>query len=111
MLLGGARSRVPLHRVLPPQLEELQVERQLRGEAVGEDDLEVLVELAARKRVCVPGLKRLVWWVRGAGGGDGEGRRVALYWSTIEMGVGVRFEVVGGEVFGGTRVGKRVCEW
>ncbi len=76
------------------------------------------MELTARKRFCVPGLKRLVWWVRGAGGGDGEGRRVALYWSTIEMGagglfegVGVRFEVVGGEVFGGTRVGKRVCGW
>ena len=117
-----------LHQFLPPQLEELQLEEKLctcsahevsiHHEIMPQNDISLLWQLAEKKRVLVPGLKRLIWWFQYPSGQnvvDGGNR---LHMSTVELlgqqhfeNAGVKFEVVATPFFKQTPFGKRLYEW
>lgn len=117
-----------LHQVLPPQLEELQLEKRLWTSSTPEitldykiilgDDLSPLWELAKRKPVCVPGLKRLIWWLQYPTGMKFDKARYRFYVSTVELSAqenftdaGVKFELVETPFFKETPFGKRLYKW
>lgn len=117
-----------LHQVLPPQLEELQLEKRLWASPAPElpleynsiwgDDLLPLCELTRRKAVCVPGLKKLIWWLQYPSGMKPDKIGYRLHVSTIQLSalanfakVGVKFELVETPFFKETPFGKRLCKW
>lgn len=113
-------SHAMLHKVLPPQLEELQLERLNCCEekpAGPEDDLVLFRELAKNKEVCVPGLKRLIWWLQHPSAQDPNDHNL-FQLSVVEglgletfKNVGVRFEWISTPFFKDTPFGQRLYEW
>ena len=117
-----------LHQVLPPQLEELQLEKRLwifpackvlmEYDVFAEKDLGLLWEFSKKKRACVPALKRLIWWLQYPSGQNSSGGKLRFHVSTLETcalelfgDVGVKFEVVSTPFFKETPFGKRLYEW
>lgn len=117
-----------LHQVLPPQLEELQLEKRLWTssapeipldyEIISGDDLSPLSELAKKKPVCVPGLKRLIWWLQYPSGMKFDKARYRVHVSSVELSalenftnVGVKFELVETPFFKETPFGKQFYKW
>ena len=117
-----------LHEILPPQLEELQLEKKIwtfstyevvmEYEVVPENELTQFWELANNKQERVPGLKRLIWWLQYPLGQNFEDGNYRLLVSTVQMlaqqnfkDKGVRFEVVTTPFFRETPFGKRLCAW
>lgn len=136
MLSRDLPYHVMLHVVLPPQLEELQLEKKLwtvsaqgvdrsseESQLVTEKDLTLFKELAKNKEMCVPGLKRLIWWLQHASSrnfSDSDsgptfsvhapmGKMDAL--ESILKKVGVQFEWVQTALFKDTPFSKRLYEW
>ena len=120
--------RTILHEMLPPQLEELQLERKvwmflthalvIEYGGVWGSDAELFGELAKKKQMCVPELKRLIWWLQYPSGqdfGDGSYRSSVSAVETRAVqtfkSVGVDFELVTTPFFRETPFGKRLCEW
>lgn len=117
-----------LHQVLPPQLEELQLEKRLWTsyapeipldyEIISGDDLSPLWELSKKKSVRVPRLKRLIWWLQYPSGIKLDKTRYRLHVSTVELSalanftsVGVKFELVETPFSKETPFGKRLYKW
>ena len=117
-----------LHQVLPPQLEELQLEKRIwifpackvlmEYDAFAEQDLGLLWGFSKKKRACVPALRRLVWWLQYPSGQNFDGGKLRLHVSMLETSarqlfgdVGVKFEVVSRPFFKETPFGRRLYEW
>ena len=118
-----------LHKILPRQLEELQLEKRIwslenydnvlhQYEAMPENDLTQFLEFAENKRASVPALKRLTWWFQHPAGQRFEEANYRLLVTTVELfagevfgQVGVRFEVVATPYFRETPMGRRMCKW
>lgn len=130
MLCGELAHHAMLHQVLPPQLEEIQLEKKMwilsehalnyfeGTQAARENDLTLLKELAKNKEVCVPGLKRLIWWLQHPSAQNVNDPRHLLNASTVETfaletfkNVGVKFELISTPFFKETPFGQRLYEW
>ena len=131
MLSGDLAHRAMLHEVLPPQLEELQLEKQpltfpghdVYGseatQAVRDKELRLMEELAKNKEVRVPGLKRLILWFQHPSSPKSINALYSIYASVDDMDalessfrlVGVLFEWISAPHFRDTPFGERLYEW
>ena len=131
MLSEGVSHPAILCQVLPPQLEELQLEKKSwhfsghgfdypeEAPAEGEKDLTLMKELAKNKKACVPVLERLIWWVQYPAPIKLNDFRYSVYTYVIEAealestfkSVGVEFELISTETFKDTPFGRRLYEW
>ena len=123
MLSGEFDDDVVLHDVLPPQMEELQLEENLwisngKGPIDEDKNLNLFKDLANHKVAHVPGLKHLIWWIQ-----YDTTRNSTENWPSVPEGiveklapstfldVGVEFECVFTLFFKETPFGKRLYEW
>lgn len=120
-----------LHEVLPPQLEELQLEKQLwtfstngleiteEFQPIREDGLTLMKELAKNNEACVPRLKRLIWWLQYPSSRESSNPAYSIHPSIIEIeglvsmfkNSSVQFEWIPTALFKDTPFGKRLYEW
>ena len=131
MLSGDLAQHGILHEVLPPQLEELQLERELWNlpghrlnfseefQGVLDKDLARMKELAKNKEAWVPGLKRLIWWLQDPSLRKCSDPSDLIYESVVATeelvsmfkNVNVQFESIPTALFKDTPFGKRLYEW
>ena len=123
-ILGRSSNSVNLHEILPPLLEELQIEH-LTGYSnqtwpqVAEKDLEDMQRLADNKNLCVPQLSHVVWWYQKPTDSPTDHPAcpirsyldglIKIFFAFDE--VGVKFVWVTEAFFKDTPVGKRLYEW
>ena len=117
-----------LHQVLPPQLEELQLNKKCsafstqglqRDLVIKEEDLRTFKELATNKHAWVPGLRRVIWWLQHPSSEDLSDHTDSVRVPHVELDalevifreVHVQFEWVLTALFKNTPVGKRLYEW
>ncbi|KAM0797361.1 hypothetical protein BDR22DRAFT_892459 [Usnea florida] len=117
-----------LHQVLPPQLEELQLDKKCsafstaglqRDLVIKKEDLRTLEELATNKNACVPGLRRVIWWLQHPSSENLSYHTISPLVPHVQLDaleyvfseVDVRFEWVLTALFKNTPVGKRLYEW
>ena len=128
MLSESPLYQVKLHQVLPPQLEELQLDKKCSTiSAQGlktflcilKQDLRRFEELATNKQACVPGLRYVIWWLRDPSLGELSDHTNSTRVPDVELDalevvfnkVDVQFEWVLTALFKNTPVGKRLYEW
>ena len=121
-------NRLKLHEVLPPQLEELQLDKKCSAFSTQElqkdliivdEDLRNFKELATNKQACVPGLRRVIWWLQRPSSDNLSDHTYSLRVPHVELDalevvfreVDVQFEWVLTALFKDTPVGKRLYEW
>ena len=121
-------DQLKLHQVLPPQLEELQLNKKCsafstqalqRDLVIMEEDLRTLKELATNKNACVPGLRRVIWWLQHPSSENLTDHTYSLRVPHVALDelavvfreVDVQFEWVLTDLFKNTPVGKRLYEW
>ena len=121
-------DQLKLHEVFPPQLEELQLDKKCQTFStqelqwdlvIMEEDLRTLKELAMNKTACVPGLRRVIWWLQHPSSENLSDHTYSLrvpYVALDELEVAFRevdveFEWVLTALFKDTPVGKRLYEW
>ena len=126
MLSESPLDQVKLHQVLPPQLEELQLDIKCTTLStqglktflfIRKQDLRRFEELATNKQACVPGLRHVIWWLRDPSLGEAHtnpSRVPNAELDALEVvfnKVDVQFEWVLTALFKNTPVGKRLYEW
>ena len=121
-------GELKLHQVLPPQLEELQLNKKgsacstegfQRELVIKKEDLRPLEELATNKNACVPGLRRVIWWLQHPSSENLSNLTISPSVPHVELDaleyvfseVDVQFKWVLTELFKNTPVGKRLYEW
>ena len=121
-------DQLKLHQVLPPQLEELQLDKKCsevsthglqRHLVIMKEDLRTLEELATNKNACVPGLRRVIWWLQHPSSENLSDHTYSLRVPHVALNqlevvfreVDVQFEWVLTAHFKDTPVGKRLYEW
>lgn len=137
---GAGFERLPsLHRCIPPQLEELQIQLPVGSSVLDPwtqlptvlqpavlkaktrywDFLLSMRELTENKDAYVPGLKRVVWWFQQSSRDPGRSSDVLTHPLRSEIDelryafgkVGVKFEWIATPAFKDTPFGKRVYDW
>lgn len=128
MLSEPPLYQVKLHQVLPPQLEELQLDIKCSTLStqglktflfILKQDLRPFEELATNKQACVPGLRYVIWWLRDPSWGELDDHTNSSRVPDVELDalevvfnkVDVQFEWVLTALFKNTPVGKRLYEW
>ena len=121
-------DQLKLHQVLPPQLEELQLDKKFsefsthglqRDLVIMKEDLRTLEELATNKHAYVPGLRRVIWWLQYPSSEEFSDHTSQIRFPHVELDalevvfreVDVQFEWVLTDLFKNTPVGKRLYEW
>lgn len=139
LILGTFPTTPNLHDILPPLLEEFQIQHptgynngclpqvayrrvdvsslpvmdKIRVDAAHANDVTVMIRLAENKVSCVPRLKRVIWWYQTFTCSSSQDPE---YPSLIEVSwafekTGVEFDRVIGPFFKNTPFGKQLCEW
>ena len=126
-MIPGVFRGVPgpqkLHEILPPLLEELQIEylwpriRQNIRDTARAEDMTGMQHLAENKEFCCPWLNRVIWWHQedyipkfSKDIMDDNLPALMEIFLAFEQ-VGVKFEWVTEAAFKNTPFGKRLCEW
>ena len=121
-------DQLKLYQFLPPQLEELQLNKYCsafsthglqRDLVIKKEALRTLEELATNKQANVPGLRRVIWWLQYPSSEELSDHKVSLRVPHVELDalkvvfreVDVQFEWVLTALFKNTPVGKRLYEW
>lgn len=106
-----------LHDVLPPQLEELQLQESIYHFSPPgvQPDHQLFKAFAEKKEAYVPGLKNLIWWIQPSATKERRNSHAASIleqYTTVILGeVGVKFKLISTSFFKDTPFGQRLYEW